>query len=446
MNNLRSISILGILVLYPVIAYATRNYLNMAVDYVFGFVGFILLGMLLLEKWMTRTSIRVPYYWMALFCFSIYVMLSGIFVSDVFIEKGVVKYLYSDPFIVSCVLLLVIENTSFSKRLIHFCLPVLACFLFLAAAVSIIQISDPLFLLDQSLIVGNGMDAERLKHYFELHPEELDMSTVRMMEGYRFSIYSWINQLSVGMDSLAIFSILFGLSFINNSKKIAIWSATGLISFLSNARWIMLNFVLISLQQILVGKHKLYNSIKTIGIFAGMLVVLVFSSELLGLDLKNFVENRLLSDSAGTRFYAFEVFSKVFPLNPIFGTGGVNTPEMLMLLNGKTSQIHVGWLKLLYYYGYVGALLFGSFLVLLLVQLWTRAKKTQYWGSFFAFLAFIMANFTLVEFDIMYHGLLLAIIFSFSIYNKEDKNKKHKPKRVEKKEQISQELPYARSA
>ena len=85
---------------------------------------------------------------------------------------------------------------------------------------------------------------------------------------------------------------------------------------------------------------------------------------------------------------------------------------MLQLIQGRTSQIHVGWLKLLYYYGIVGALIYLSFVVALLRHLFLRAKKSKYWGSFFALLAFVVANFTLVELSPLYHGLLLALIFS----------------------------------
>ncbi|MEL6922655.1 MAG: hypothetical protein AAFO94_01320, partial [Bacteroidota bacterium] len=42
----------------------------------------------------------------------------------------------------------------------------------------------------------------------------------------------------------------------------------------------------------------------------------------------------------------------------------------------------------------------------------------NYWGPYFAFVAFFLANCTLVELDIFYHGLLLAILFSNATFKK----------------------------
>ena len=35
--------------------------------------------------------------------------------------------------------------------------------------------------------------------------------------------------------------------------------------------------------------------------------------------------------------------------------------------------------------------------------------KTSYWGTYFAFLAFLIANLTLVNLDLYEHGLLLTL-------------------------------------
>lgn len=85
---------------------------------------------------------------------------------------------------------------------------------------------------------------------------------------------------------------------------------------------------------------------------------------------------------------------------------------MVELLAGQSSQIHVGYLKLFYYYGLVGGILYLAFLSSLLVRLWKRAKNSGYWGGFFAVLALSIANLTLFELSLFYYGLLLAIIFA----------------------------------
>lgn len=91
-----------------------------------------------------------------------------------------------------------------------------------------------------------------------------------------------------------------------------------------------------------------------------------------------------------------------------------------MLLNGRSSQIHVGYLKLFYYYGLVGGILYLTFLGLLLKRMWGIGKVSSYWGGFFAFLAFAIANLTLVKFDLFHYGLLLAILFSNFFYKLSD--------------------------
>ncbi len=129
-----------------------------------------------------------------------------------------------------------------------------------------------------------------------------------------------------------------------------------------------------------------------------------------------------MSNSAETRILAFEVFSKVYPENPVIGTGGVNTTKMIQIIGGRSSQIHVGYLSLFYYFGLIGGLLYLAFMGSLLMRLWKRAKKSRYWGGFFALLAFAIANLTLVKLDLFFHGLLLALIFSNHFYNEGRKN------------------------
>ena len=39
------------------------------------------------------------------------------------------------------------------------------------------------------------------------------------------------------------------------------------------------------------------------------------------------------------------------------------------------------------------------------------AKKTNYWGSFFAFLTYFWAQATLVNYSIFFYGLMFALVF-----------------------------------
>ena len=178
----------------------------------------------------------------------------------------------------------------------------------------------------------------------------------------------------------------------------------------------MLNFLIVGSQNIWNSKNRILNIFKYGLYFITLLTLLILAMKLLGFDIQRFVEKRLMSDDALTRVLAFEVFFEVFPDNPIFGTGGVDTEKMVRLLGGMSSQIHVGFLKLFYYYGLIGGLLYISFMVSFLIRLRKMAKYSGYWGGFFAILIFFIANLTLFELSLFYYGPILAIIFANHFY------------------------------
>ncbi len=408
-----------VLAFYPFIAYAVRDKLDMEPDYVLGFLCFAFLGKILVEKYLTDESIRLPHYLSIFGIFTGYTILTSIFVSDNFEEEGAVKYFYSDPYVRSFVALLVVENIQFSTEQLKKVALVLSAMLVIASGVAVAQISDPFFFLYQPVGEWTGQNTERIIEMLDENPELIDGDKDRMLAGYRMSIYSWINNLSVGMDGLAIFSILLGWDAYHKRNKIIIGLATALFAFLSSARWILLNFFVIAFQTIIRQKNWVLSLIKYSLLAVGLIFLTGYAASFAGVDIEAFIEKRLLDKGANTRLYAFEVFGKVFPDQPIFGTGAADTEEMLRLIKGKTSQIHVGWLKLFYYYGLVGGIIYLIFVAALLYHMWEKARLSKYYGSFFAILAFVVANCTLVELDLFYHGLFLAIIFSRHIDNRE---------------------------
>jgi len=417
MNRLRSILILGLLCSYPIYSYLTTTVLGINPNYLLGLIAYLLLAEVLLTKYREDENLVIPGYLILLGLFAAYVFGSSVFISDRFQEVSLIKYLYEDPFLKSFAFIFVLENTRFQKNHIQWALKCLFGVLILAALVTLRQVYDPLFF--RSEVIGNAasISFERYSEYVKglspFHADDVEF----LSEGYRTSIYSWISGISVGLDSLAIFSILFGLREIGRIKRLVLLVCGGFISILSSARWIMLNFILITGQRIVGNKNPLFSGVKWIIGLACIISLVGVSASLVGFDMASFIEKRLLAESAGTRIYAFKVFNQVYLDAPIFGTGGADTQKMLQLIQGKTSQIHVGWLKLLYYYGLVGGLIYAGFILALLKHLYTLARKSQYWGSFFAILAFVVANFTLVELSPLYHGLLLALIFSRYLTN-----------------------------
>ncbi len=410
-----------ILILYPLFSIVVYEGIGMNINFVFGLVCLCFLIFRIYSIYWAGYNLRIPYYIIIFGIFITYAILCNIFVSIELKTEGAVKYLYSNAFLATFIAFLVCENTNFPPKWIKFAINVLGLTLILSAIVSVIQISKPLFLIKDDYFIP-GLSFERLTEYYNNHGKERMGLINRFLNGYRFSIYSYINATSVGIDSLAILSLLIALKA-NHWIKTVIWViAAAFVSFLSSSRWIMLNFLIIVSQNIWLTKNKILNIIKY-GVFGiSLMLILIPALKFLGIDIQQFIEGRLTDNSANTRIIAFEVFFKVYPDNPIFGTGGVDTAKMQQLLGGRSSQIHVGYLKLFYYYGLVGGCLYLAFLVSLLVRLWKRARESDYWGGFFAILAFAIANLTLVVFDLFYYGLLLALIFSNHFYNENRKS------------------------
>jgi len=220
------------------------------------------------------------------------------------------------------------------------------------------------------------------------------------------------------MDGMAIFSLLFGLNAISNKKRGLALGSGVLISFLSSSRWIMLNFIIISFQRAFTGKGIILKGLKYLVLLVGLVIITGLAASLLGVDIQGFIQNRLLASSASSRLYAFEVFFRLFPDQPLWGTGGAETSEMLRLTVGRgTGTIHVGWLLLFFYFGLAGGILYLLFLWSLLSELKTRARKSAYWGSYFVLIAYLVANITVPILDLSYYGVFLAIIFSRCIDN-----------------------------
>ena len=423
MDKIRGRIILTLLCMYPFYCFLAVKQFGIDPNYFSGILVYLLGVEILITRYSQNKNIVLPKYLIAFGAFFLYTFLSSLFISDLIYDLGLSKYLYRDHYLRAIVILFVIENTSFDKKAIKWSLQFLFGVIVIAALVSLRQVYDPLFF--QNIGLGNpaSNSLERYQQYLESLGGTYADHLTPITEGYRYSIYSWISGISVGLDSLSIFSILLGLHHLGKIKSLILVCSSGFISFLSSSRWIMLNFITISSQRLIGKSNPVLYALKMFFGLAIVMLLVIQGASYLGLDFDKMVQERLLSKSAKTRIYAFEVFAKVYPENPIFGTGGVDTERMAMLIQGKTSQIHVGWLKLLYYHGLIGALFYLSFVLSLLLHLYRLAKINNYWGSFFALLAFLVANCTLVEFSIYYHGILLAILFAPYLTNREDKTR-----------------------
>jgi hypothetical protein len=421
------------LLVFPALAYTvTRPAIGITPYMALGIICVTFLIYRLIEIYRKGENLIVPTYIVLFGLFTGYTLYCHMFVSDYFEERGI-KLFFSDSVWLSFLAMIVVENIKFSEKVIFFAQKVLIILLVLASLVSLIQITNPLFMVNDQLLV-QGLSYDRMAEYYQGGTQGLSKGQIgyiqRFMEGYKLSIFSYINGISVGMDTLAIFSVLIAWNPLRVSTRGFVAVAAAIISFLSSSRWIILGFFIVASQHFLVGRNKIKRLLYFVIFGVTMILILALGASLLGFDVEQYVTQRLLSDSASTRLLAFEVFGKVFPDNPILGTGGVDTTEMVRLLGGQSSQIHVGFLKLFYYYGLLGGALYIAFMFSFMIRLWKRARSSGYWGGFFAILSFFAANLTLFELSIFYFGPLLALIFANHFYA----NKKKEGDAVKQKE------------
>lgn len=335
-----------------------------------------------------------------------------------------IKYLFSNTLIGGFNFLFIIENIVIPKKYYDFILSVSWKILLIAVLVIVIQQAiDPSFFL--------RMDSGELGFI-----TEADQTESRL-----FSIYSWSGGFTaIGFGFVPIF-ILIVEHLYRNKKKIVIWIILGLIfSLLTKARWIMLNTLLVFPLFFIDKNVKLKNSLKYIILVPVIAVSSFYILESTGIDIEGIINSRILESdkrnlnekTASTRLLAFKAFNELYWDNPFFGKGnikyGMAAPEgkqdykLSRFLRGRSSQIHVGYLSLFYLYGLVGAILFLSFLYLLLKRLYYDAKKTNVWAPFLGFLGFAVANLTLVSFEFFHMGFIIAFLAN-KYYMQEINNK-----------------------
>ena len=369
------------------------------------FLGIFLLVVLKEES----QSIKFPKYLLFYFLFILYDFYSEFLKLDRTFE---IKYLFSNRLIGGFNFIFIIENISIPKKYYTFILSISWKILLIAVIVIMIQQAiDPSFFLH--------MDSE----------ESRFISQAYQTESRLFSIYSWIGGLtSIGFCFVPIF-ILIVEHLYRKKKNIILWVILGLIfSLLTKARWIMLNTMLVFAILFINQKVNVKKSLKYI-----ILVPLIFISSFyilkgVGINIEGIINTRILESdkrnfnekSASTRLLAFKAFNELYWDNPFFGKGnikyGMAAPEgkqdakLSRFLRGRSSQIHVGYLSLLYIYGLVGAILFLSFLFMLLKRLYNDAKVTKVWAPFLGFLGFAIANLTLVTFEFFYMGFIIVLV------------------------------------
>lgn len=359
-------------------------------------------------------KIHIPKYLWYYMAFVLYTILSDV----ILVGKTInIKYLYSNYMITAILSLIMIENTFVTTKFLKV-LNRLAFFIVMVAFVTI--------LIQQFY---------KADFFVDLNKENVFDFLNTIDSGQRLpSIYSWIGLLEVGFSFLPFLAILIDKSLYK--KKVYLWGLfiIGFIFVLfTKNRWVMVNYIILLLIPFVFFRKSLGKLVLNTMLISLVVVFSLSISSYFGAPVYDIIENRILEKSKGgleqgsasTRILAFYVFGQLYPEHPIFGKGDfhafdVRTDkdyELAKQLGGRSSQIHVGYLSLLYYYGLVGGALFILALYHLMKRLYTRARLSKHWATYFSVLGFVLANFTLVDFNLFHAGLLIIIVYDNFYFN-----------------------------
>ena len=351
--------------------------------------------------------IVVPFYLKLLLFFSVYTMFSDIVIAG---KPFSLTYLFKHQLLFGFFAGVLIENTKFSAQFISVLTRILKIIFWLSIIAIIIQ--------------------QFIDYNFLLNPNaQEDLETTDEMQRRLSSIYSYLGgSMFAGLSVLPILSTIIAEK--EKKKETLSWLyivCGAIFTLINKSRWMMINWVLCLMVTFDYRKITLSSILKFL-LSTSLVCILLYQLLLyVKFDVDGFINERLLETNHGglsegaasSRLLAFEVFSELYPHNPVlgkgnlkFGEGATGDKELELLLKGRSSQIHVGYLSLLYWYGIAGAALFILFLVSMMKKLKRTATRHNYWGPYWGMMGFVLANVTLVFFHINVCGLLLCLVYN----------------------------------
>lgn len=391
MNKLSKLFFITFFPFLPFWAYFLNSFSGRSIEIFLSIISLPLALVLL-----TRPVINLPKYLIFFMVFTIYHLFSSYIINPVNSVTHWIMFILSDRNFLACILFFIIENTHFDDIYIRRLNRSILIIVFISLLVSIIQIKFPSFFISPKIA--------------------LDPDNIYLTQNRIYSIYSWVDLNSVGITFPIMIAIL--LSFINNKKiLLPLIVISGIaVSFLTKARYVMLSVLIAFSQLFFTSRIKLTKKIYITVIFIGIVFVLLGAANLVGYDVKEVIDERILEKSTnfgniGSRILSFYVFLEVFPENPMLGVGPETRWDVVQLLGGAAPIIHIGYLSYLYFYGILGSFLLFSSIFLLLKRTWNIGVKQGFWGSYYGLLSFLVANTTLVYFNFSEAGVIFLIIY-----------------------------------
>ncbi len=376
----------------PIIAFVTFGQLHLKpLPYYFSYI-FTAYGVLFM---LTRKRLlKIPDIAIMAMLWALYLIISGYNLQGRFMTARFINGV-SIFFII-----VIIYNTKFNKDFIKNVIKIFKITVVVALIVSVIQVFNSDFYNAWALWHGE---------------ESLFATMTSKYEVRRVSIFNFVSQNEFGLSYLPLLAILTGFLLYHKEKRYLVFVIMGgLSALLTNARYIILGFLVLTLQIFLAQKIKLFAIFKYS--FIALIITTVLANILIyfGYDFRVWIEDRLFFEGSieeSTRYRAIYSFIVLFPHFFIWGSGGMTEEIGAVAISAQSSQVHVGYLSALLYFGIVGCTILFTFWFLIARRLRKTALLTNYWGSFFGFLIFLVANFTLVMFSLFFYGLIFTFVF-----------------------------------
>lgn len=391
----------------PFIGYLSLNYFNIAFLNILSGLIFFNFLVLCFFSLIENRKIYIPTYAKYYMLFILYTVFSDIFISHLTLNF---KYFYSNYLIPSGLFIVIINNLKPTKSFINIVMKLFLVIFVISVIVILIQ--------------------EYVSQYFYANPDYftawLDETRIEMRLP---SIFSWVDPSESGFTFIAIAALTIEYYIKKNKIEIALVFLlfTTVFAFLTKFRWILLNGTMLSFLFLSSKSFRIKNFVLTIFFSILIIIGVVNYSAEINIPFVSILQERFFESRAGglghgssySRVISAYVFIELFPKNPILGKGKLHTTEktsrdyeLQSALGGRSSQIHIGYLSLLYYYGIVGGVIFFMFVFYLIKELLNKAKTTKYWAPFLIFLGYLLANTSLVALNIHFGGLYIALFLS----------------------------------
>lgn len=409
-TNMINHGVLTIFVVAPFVGYLSQTFLHKQ----FSTLVMPLMILSIFLMLFLRKEIRYTKPLTVLFLYVIYTMISDKFIA---FREFNTSYFMTNDILGSLLILFMIDNTYFKEEYINKIFIISIIILFIAFVVIIIQqFSNSTF--------------------FVSPPEILNLQIMPEWEKRLPSIYSWIGPLWILSHCFfPVLSVVIAQLLKNDNKYVWIFYFIGaFVAFFSKSRFIFINFLILFLLIPIYKKIEIKALLRYILIIGICIVSFIIVAKPLNFNLDNIIQKRILETdrggmtkgAAGTRILAFDIFNKLYVENPLFGKGRLHDftttskdQELVRALAGRSSQIHVGYLSLFYYYGFTGGVIFLTFLGLCIHRLYHNARIHHYWGPFFGFLQLLLSNLTNVSLHIFIMGYIVCFMFDQYYTNKQ---------------------------